>query len=60
MTEVEGDSVFELLKGGDTYNEESSSEVSLAQLITNNKDGININKSLLIISSNKCRCKVYI
>ena len=26
----------------------------------NNKDGINMNKSLLVISSNKCCCKVCI
>ena len=60
MTEFEGDSAFELLKGGDTYTEDSSSELSLVQLITNNKHGINMRKSLLVISSNKCRCNVCI
>ena len=45
MTVVEDDSVFIVFEGGETYAEETSSEVSLAQLRITNKL---IYKNLLI------------
>ena len=57
MTVVEDDSVFMVFEGGETYAEESSSELSLAQLRITNKL---MHKNLLIGYGFKYCCKVYI